>query len=177
MCVCVYVWICAQEVPTMRLTSLYRIPTLMTTPANVKNMLFWNLFPKQRLALVIEIEYTNQYMYFVFEWDCTLILNHAWVVLSNLSNFSRLIHLIKWNILHLKRTRMIEYTKWYRSDTVKSKSFGGKVLLWIKWKFELHVTVHFKHEMIRKHFTEMSQKLWIRWNLELTVFELTVADL
>ena len=42
----------------------------------------------------------------------------------------------------------------YRSDTVNSKSFVGKVLLRIKWKFEL--TVHFKHEMIEKIFTESS---------------------
>ena len=63
----------------------------------------------------------------------------------------------------------------YRSATVNWKSFVGKVFLQIKWKFEL--TVHFKHEMIGKHFTEMSQKLWIKWNFELTVFELTVPDL
>ena len=36
----------------------------------------------------------------------------------------------------------------YRSGTVNSKSFVGKVLLQIKWKFEL--TVHFKHEMLGK---------------------------
>ena len=36
----------------------------------------------------------------------------------------------------------------YRSGTVNSKSFVGKVLLRIKWKFEL--TVHFKHEMLGK---------------------------
>ena len=36
----------------------------------------------------------------------------------------------------------------YRSGTVNSKSFVGKVLLRIKWKFEL--TVHFKHEILRK---------------------------
>ena len=36
----------------------------------------------------------------------------------------------------------------YRSDTVNSKSFVSKVLLRIKWKFEL--TVHFKHEMLGK---------------------------
>ena len=36
----------------------------------------------------------------------------------------------------------------YRSGTVNSKSFVGKVLLQIKWKFEL--TVHFKHEILRK---------------------------
>ena len=34
----------------------------------------------------------------------------------------------------------------YRSGTVDSKSFVSKVLLRIKWKFEL--TVHFKQEMI-----------------------------
>ena len=34
----------------------------------------------------------------------------------------------------------------YRSGTVNSKSFVSKVLLRIKWKFE--VTVHFKHEML-----------------------------
>ena len=37
---------------------------------------------------------------------------------------------------------------------VNSKSFVGKVLLRIKWKFEL--TVHFKHEMIEKYFTVTS---------------------
>ena len=36
----------------------------------------------------------------------------------------------------------------YRSRTVNSKSFVGKVLLLIKWKFEL--TVYFKHEMLGK---------------------------
>ena len=43
----------------------------------------------------------------------------------------------------------------YRSGMVNSKSFIGKVLLQIKWKFEL--TVNFKHDIIGKHFTEMSQ--------------------
>ena len=36
----------------------------------------------------------------------------------------------------------------YRLGTVNSKSFVSKVLLRIKWKFEL--TVHFKHEMAGK---------------------------
>ena len=36
----------------------------------------------------------------------------------------------------------------YRSGTVNLKSFVGKVLLRIKWKFEL--TVYFKHEMLEK---------------------------
>ena len=49
----------------------------------------------------------------------------------------------------------------YRSGTVNSKSFVGKGLLQIKWKFEL--TVNFKQR--------------IRGNFELTVFELTVPDL
>ena len=35
-----------------------------------------------------------------------------------------------------------------RLGTVNSKSFVGKILLRIKWKFEL--TVHFKHEMLGK---------------------------
>ena len=35
-----------------------------------------------------------------------------------------------------------------RLDTVNSKSFVSKVLLRIKWKFEL--TVHYKHEIIEK---------------------------
>ena len=34
----------------------------------------------------------------------------------------------------------------YRSGTVNSKSFVGKVLLRIKWKFKL--TVYFKHEIL-----------------------------
>ena len=36
----------------------------------------------------------------------------------------------------------------YRLGTVNSKSFVSKVLLRIKWKFEL--TVHFKQEMLGK---------------------------
>ena len=36
----------------------------------------------------------------------------------------------------------------YRLEMVNSKSFVSKILLWIKWKFEL--TVHFKHEMLAK---------------------------
>ena len=36
----------------------------------------------------------------------------------------------------------------YRLGAVNSKSFVGKVLPRIKWKFEL--TVHFKHEMLGK---------------------------
>ena len=45
----------------------------------------------------------------------------------------------------------------YRSGTVNSKSFVSKVLLRIKWKFEL--TVHFKHEMIVKNYTETLNKV------------------
>ena len=40
------------------------------------------------------------------------------------------------------------YIYWYRLGTVNSKSFIGKVLLRIKWKYELNV--YFKHEMIVK---------------------------
>ena len=36
----------------------------------------------------------------------------------------------------------------YRSGTVNSKSFVGKVFLRKKWKYE--VTMHFKHAMIGK---------------------------
>ena len=36
----------------------------------------------------------------------------------------------------------------HRLGTVNSKSFVGKDFLRIKWKYEL--TMHFKHEMIRK---------------------------
>ena len=36
----------------------------------------------------------------------------------------------------------------YRLGTVNSKSFVSKVLLRIKWKFELRV--HFKHELLGK---------------------------
>ena len=36
----------------------------------------------------------------------------------------------------------------YKSGTVNSKSFVGKVLLRIKWKFEL--TVYFKHGILGK---------------------------
>ena len=40
----------------------------------------------------------------------------------------------------------------YRLGTVNSKSFLSKVLLRIKWKFEL--TVHFKHEMLGKNISQ-----------------------
>ena len=50
----------------------------------------------------------------------------------------------------------------YRSGTVNSKSFVSKDLLRIKWNFEL--TVHFKHEMIGKHFIESSNKVELRIN-------------
>ena len=50
----------------------------------------------------------------------------------------------------------------YRSGTVNSKSFVGKDLLRIKWNFEL--TVHFKHQMIGKHFIETSNKVELRIN-------------
>ena len=39
-------------------------------------------------------------------------------------------------------------TAYYRLGTVNSKSYVGKNLLRIKWKFEL--TVHFKHEILGK---------------------------
>ena len=45
---------------------------------------------------------------------------------------------------------------------VNSNSFVGKDFLRIKWSFEL--TVHFEHEMIRKHFTETSNKVELRIN-------------
>ena len=50
----------------------------------------------------------------------------------------------------------------YRSDTVNSKSFIGKVSLRNKWKYELNM--HFKHEMIGKYFTETSNKVELRIN-------------
>ena len=45
-------------------------------------------------------------------------------------------------------TKKAEKRSEYRSGTVNSKSFVHKVLLRIKWKFEL--TVNFKHEMLGK---------------------------
>ena len=47
------------------------------------------------------------------------------------------------------------YDQIYRSGTVNSKSFIGKVLLRIKWKFEL--TVYFKHEILGQLYTHISQ--------------------
>ena len=45
--------------------------------------------------------------------------------------------------------RIVRTNMWmYRSGTVNSKSFVSKVLLPIKWKFEL--TVYFKHEILGK---------------------------
>ena len=48
----------------------------------------------------------------------------------------------------------------YRSGTVNLESFVGKDFLQNKWKYEL--TTHFKHEMIRKHFKETSNKVELR---------------
>ena len=45
---------------------------------------------------------------------------------------------------------------------VDSKSFVGKDFLRTKWKYE--ITVHFKHEMIGKHFTETLNKVELRNN-------------
>ena len=45
---------------------------------------------------------------------------------------------------------------------VNSKSFIGEDFLRIKWKFEQ--TVHFRHEMIGKHFTEILNKVELRIN-------------
>ena len=53
---------------------------------------------------------------------------------------------------------LLFYTVIYGSDTVNSKSFISKVLLRIKWKFEL--TVDFKHEMIEKIFTDICMLLF-----------------
>ena len=50
----------------------------------------------------------------------------------------------------------------YRSGTVNSKSFVNKDLLRIRWNFEL--TVHFKHEIVGKHFIETSNKVELRIN-------------
>ena len=50
----------------------------------------------------------------------------------------------------------------YRSGTVNSKSFVNKDFLGNNWKYEL--TMHFKHEMIGKHFTETSNKVELRIN-------------
>ena len=41
-----------------------------------------------------------------------------------------------------------DYSDYYRSGTVNSKSFVGKVFLRIKWKYKL--TVYFKHGILGK---------------------------
>ena len=51
-------------------------------------------------------------------------------------------------VLKGEGSQRINDERQYRSGTVNSKSFVSKVLLRIKWKFEL--TVHFKHEMLGK---------------------------
>ena len=45
----------------------------------------------------------------------------------------------------------------YRFGRVNSKSFVDKDFFRNKWKYEL--TMHFRHEMIGKHFTETSNKV------------------
>ena len=52
------------------------------------------------------------------------------------------------NLSLIKRQICVSCCLGYRLGTVNSKSFVSKVLLQIKWKFEL--TVHFKHEMLGK---------------------------
>ena len=50
-------------------------------------------------------------------------------------------------IVHNTEYRTLSTTHFkYRSGTVNSKSFVGKVLLRIKWKFKL--TVYFKHGIL-----------------------------
>ena len=53
----------------------------------------------------------------------------------------------------------------YRLGTVNSRSFIDKDFLRNKWEYELtmfELTVHFKHEMIGKHFTETLNKVELR---------------
>ena len=70
------------------------------------------------------------------DWDCSEIGN-----VSHIISFILLVY--QYREIHLVLTN-------YRLGTVNSKSFVSKVLLRIKWNFEL--TVHFKHEMLEKYF-------------------------
>ena len=76
--------------------------------------------------------------------------------------FKQVYDLILWELIYQRSKR-----RDYRSGTVNSESFVGKDFLRIKWKYELamfELTVHFKHEMIGKHFTETSNKVELRIN-------------
>ena len=59
---------------------------------------------------------------------------------------------------------------------VETNTNTGRARL-IRRHSSARLTVHFKHEMIEKLFTEISLKIRIKWNFELTVFELPVPNL
>ena len=69
--------------------------------------------------------------------------------------------IVSWNTVK-KNVTFEQHASCYRSGTVNSKSFVSKDFLQNKWKYEL--TVHFKHEMMGKHFTETSNKVELRIN-------------
>ena len=67
-----------------------------------------------------------------------------------------------WSLAQLVAGWQVWVLLLYMSGTVNSKSFVNKDFLQNKWKYEL--TVHFKHEMIGKLFTETSNKVDLRIN-------------
>ena len=86
------------------------------------------------------------------EWDRTIKEKHKWrrTLMPPLFLLG----------LDLKTIKTLQTL--YRSGTVNSKSFIGKVSLWNKWKYELNM--HFEHEMKGKYFTETSNKVELRIN-------------
>ena len=141
------------------LNSLSEWLSVNTLKLNVKKtkILLFNkdgLFPSIDLGINGEsIETVTNFKFLGVHIDsCLSFMTHYSVLHTNLLKSTYIIRSLS-KVLPLYVLCPL-YFAYYRSGTVNSKSFVGKVLLRIKRKFEL--TVHFKHEMIEKLFTETS---------------------
>ena len=63
---------------------------------------------------------------------------------------------------------------YYRSGTVNSKSFIGKVLLRIKWKFKLNNTFLYCGELVKNLLRKLSAKK--KYKLTITMYFTTMAS-
>ena len=115
--------------------------------------------------LIVQVVYNQQWTFVFYRMKhCVASLQKEIKVNMN-NNYSN-ISLIFQYILSFELIVQVVYNqRWtfvfyridscYRLGTVNSKSFIGKVLLWIKWKFELNSTLYF----------EFQPKLLIRFSL------------
>ena len=80
-------------------------------------------------------------------WSCDFLNLHQEILENIIFSLTTIIKQCQklWIKLHLSELLVLTHISsffsntWkYRSGTVNSKSFVGKVLLWIKWKFELN---------------------------------------